>query len=358
MDDAAKTIFISYARKDAARIQPILDVLRKRGFHIWMDTEGIEGSDIWRQKIVQAIKACCAVLFFATRRSCGSRNVSKELAIADDERKPILPVFLEDGKISDELRYQLAGRQYVRWNDNPQATTEIVDVLTHRTGHSPVNAFPSLPFVATGPTSGRRRRRHVLLMAGGMVTVIAAATLLVISKPWRHPSGPLSDVAPVPATTAEEPPPVEAQELPPSPLPTLQGNWFIESTTLRTSYNPYIGIRVRYQVSVFQDGSALEVQGEKVGEVVDGEERKLTGRGRTGIRLRGRIVPGAGAPPTIALTGEEESTKKAPFATSFELRVQSSDVLVGAFSSTAASASGTVVWISERKWRQTGWSGL
>ena len=51
---------------------------------------------------------------FATEASFESKNVAKEVAIASEWEKPILPVYLERVQVPDTLHYQLAGIQDVK----------------------------------------------------------------------------------------------------------------------------------------------------------------------------------------------------------------------------------------------------
>src|SRR3972149_1093718 len=105
--------FVCYARADAARIIPIVEALRHAGIDIWRDMDGINGACFWRKEIFEAISTCSLVLFFASKHACESENVSKELALANEERKPILPIFLDAIDAPPELRYQIAGLQHV-----------------------------------------------------------------------------------------------------------------------------------------------------------------------------------------------------------------------------------------------------
>jgi len=83
-------IFVSYARTDTKTVFSILDQLREQGFQFWVDQEGIEGAAFWRREIVEAIASTSAVLFFASQASCHSDNVSKELALASEEKQLII----------------------------------------------------------------------------------------------------------------------------------------------------------------------------------------------------------------------------------------------------------------------------
>ena len=38
-------IFISYSRKDSERVNKLVDIIKKEGFSIWIDKDGIESGD-------------------------------------------------------------------------------------------------------------------------------------------------------------------------------------------------------------------------------------------------------------------------------------------------------------------------
>lgn len=107
-------IFVSYARRDQNRVLPLVRALQDRGCRLWMDQSGIEGATLWSEEIVQAIRGARVVLFFASRAALGSPNVTREITLASEENKKILPVFLESAEIPPALRYHLAGIQHLQ----------------------------------------------------------------------------------------------------------------------------------------------------------------------------------------------------------------------------------------------------
>src|SRR5256885_3342968 len=106
-------IFISYSRKDAAQALELAERLRVRGIDVWIDQSGIEAAKSWSKEIVRAIDECKAFLVLISTSAQQSQNVSREVGIASESKKPMLPVLLEDIKLSDELRYHLSGIQRV-----------------------------------------------------------------------------------------------------------------------------------------------------------------------------------------------------------------------------------------------------
>lgn len=162
-------IFVTYARRDAEAVLPIVERLRADSFDLWIDTEGIEGATFWRKEIVRAIEEAPAVVFFASRASCFSENVSKELAIASEEGKPILPVFIEDVRPPSELRYQIAGLQQIAWHSDAEVAYRQIRVALGRLLNK------DLP--PTGRSSERPLRRHTALRRFWVPLSLAAVCL-------------------------------------------------------------------------------------------------------------------------------------------------------------------------------------
>ena len=48
-------VFISYSRKDAARVGEVMDFLKASGVSVWIDKAGIDGGCDWSEEIVKAI---------------------------------------------------------------------------------------------------------------------------------------------------------------------------------------------------------------------------------------------------------------------------------------------------------------
>ena len=108
-------IFISYARADRDRVLPLVERLREAGVTYWLDEGNIQGATLWGKEIVEAIRNAKVLVLFATEASFKSKNVAKEVAIASEWQKPILPVYLERVQVPDTLHYQLAGIQHVEF---------------------------------------------------------------------------------------------------------------------------------------------------------------------------------------------------------------------------------------------------
>ena len=65
------------------------------------------------KEIVEAIRASSVFILAISRHSTGSKNVVKELALASEREKIILPIYLEQCDIPETMEYQLAGIQNI-----------------------------------------------------------------------------------------------------------------------------------------------------------------------------------------------------------------------------------------------------
>ena len=87
-------VFISYASEDRERILALVDRLDAAGVSVWIDQMSIEGATMWSQEIVAAIRNCKVLILAISENSADSENVVKEVALASEGRKRILPVYL------------------------------------------------------------------------------------------------------------------------------------------------------------------------------------------------------------------------------------------------------------------------
>ena len=106
-------VFISYSRENQQEVIKLVEYLRAQGVAVWMDESDIHGATMWTKEIVEAIRACSVFILAISRHSTGSKNVVKELALASEREKIILPIYLEQCDIPETMEYQLAGIQNI-----------------------------------------------------------------------------------------------------------------------------------------------------------------------------------------------------------------------------------------------------
>ena len=87
-------LFVSYAREDQARVQPLIDLLGRR-YRLWIDTASTLGGGDWSLQIIDAIKTSRALLLMLSERSMRSDAVRKEVLYAEKRKIKIIPILTE-----------------------------------------------------------------------------------------------------------------------------------------------------------------------------------------------------------------------------------------------------------------------
>ena len=104
-------IFISYSRKDSEQANLLAELLSSAGLSCWIDRQGIDVATSWSGEIVDAIDACSAFVVLLSPNSVESKNVVREVSLAFEKNKKILPLDLEPVALTRDLQYHLAGIQ-------------------------------------------------------------------------------------------------------------------------------------------------------------------------------------------------------------------------------------------------------
>ncbi len=104
-------IFISYSRQDSEQANLLSELLASAGLSVWIDQSGIDVATSWSGEIVDAINECKAFVVLLSPSSMESHNVMKEVSLASEKRKKILPLDLEPVALTRDFEYQLAGIQ-------------------------------------------------------------------------------------------------------------------------------------------------------------------------------------------------------------------------------------------------------
>jgi hypothetical protein len=108
-----KEIFLSYSRLDQEFADRLSAALQEYGIPVWVDRVSIQAGDAWRAAIAHAIAECDAFLVVLSPQCVASRNVVKELSIAESRNRHIIPVMYQKCEIPPEMEYQLAGLEWV-----------------------------------------------------------------------------------------------------------------------------------------------------------------------------------------------------------------------------------------------------
>lgn len=161
--------------------------LEQAGHDAWIDTDDIIGSERWRASIAEAITGADVVLLMVSPAAVRSENVEREITVAAEEDRRIVPVVIEPAEIPVGLLYDLAGVQRVSFvgrsfEDAMSALLAAIE-LPGAVGDAPRTTSAALP-ARSGASTARSRRRLAWIAAGGLVVV---AVGIVLSNGARAP---------------------------------------------------------------------------------------------------------------------------------------------------------------------------
>ena len=106
-------IFISYSSKDRQQAEQLTELLASAGLSVWIDKQGIDAATSWSGEISKAIEDCKALVLLLSLTSIASENVRKEVSLAAERKKKILPLDLEPVTLPHDFAYHLAGIQRI-----------------------------------------------------------------------------------------------------------------------------------------------------------------------------------------------------------------------------------------------------
>ncbi len=98
------SVFLGYARADAAQVGALEQILRDQGIEIWRDQESLYGGQHWPKAVGEAIALHDFFLLTWSRAAASSHFVEFEWNTAVALRKPLIPCLLDDTPLPAALR--------------------------------------------------------------------------------------------------------------------------------------------------------------------------------------------------------------------------------------------------------------
>lgn len=148
----AYDIFISYRRTDQSLARALVFALEARGISVWWDQK-IEGGEDWRDIIVEGLTHSKALVILFSDSCNQSKQLKKELAVADTLDKVVVPVLIEDTKPKGHFLYELAARNWLQIF--PEAERKIDGLADRLIDELDLDARPVAPVFRTAPDGGQ-----------------------------------------------------------------------------------------------------------------------------------------------------------------------------------------------------------
>src|SRR5205807_1475427 len=103
-NDGDQDLFVSYSRHDQKKVLAVTKLLEQYGFKIWIDQHRLDGASLWRKELTEALLRAKVFVLVLSEASVKSDNVIRELSLASEESKTILPLQLEAVEIPASIR--------------------------------------------------------------------------------------------------------------------------------------------------------------------------------------------------------------------------------------------------------------
>jgi class 3 adenylate cyclase len=148
--ETSPRLFVSHHSSKLPVAEHVEKALNAKGVNCWIAPRDIEPGDQWPTAIRNAIEATDAVLLLFCSRSEKSRQVKRELILADQLGKAIIPLRLE--RIDPgELSYHLADSQWIDWLEQRDVVIDRIANKAHEfQRHGPMETAPPVIEPARG----------------------------------------------------------------------------------------------------------------------------------------------------------------------------------------------------------------
>lgn len=110
MGENKHDIFISFSFKDQQVSEYVANrLLNEYKITYWMCTRDLVGGEHYKERIVNAIDGAGLVVMIQSENSLTSREVPKEVALALEKNKAVVPFVLDNAELQGDLEYDLIG---------------------------------------------------------------------------------------------------------------------------------------------------------------------------------------------------------------------------------------------------------
>lgn len=116
-------IFLSHHSSKSELVAHLSKYLERNGFCTWYAPRDIRSGEQWDEAINEAIKECKVVVLLFCAQADSSRQVKRELSLADKYKKPVFWVRIERVE-PNNLSYFLTSTQWFDWLDERDDTLE------------------------------------------------------------------------------------------------------------------------------------------------------------------------------------------------------------------------------------------
>ena len=108
-------LFVSHASPDSDTAHSLVSELEANGHSCWIAPRDVRAGYDFRAEIVDALKSASGFMVLISQGANSSPHVLREVAMAEQYGKRIVPLRLDDTPLRSELEYLLVGLHWVRY---------------------------------------------------------------------------------------------------------------------------------------------------------------------------------------------------------------------------------------------------
>ncbi len=112
-DSSVADVFISHSSVDKKIADYICEQLEKNGITCWIAPRDIVAGSDWAATISGALSEARAMLLIFSKNSARSKQVPKELSIAEKKNTLVIPYKIDDTELTGSFEYYLTGAHWI-----------------------------------------------------------------------------------------------------------------------------------------------------------------------------------------------------------------------------------------------------
>jgi hypothetical protein len=154
-------LFVSHVREDRAEAMEIVAALERRNIRCWIAPRDVQPGRPFDEEISAAIDGCRAMLLVFSDHCNDSEYIRREVTVAGESQKLVIPFRIENAQPKHGLRVRLAD---LHWIDGFIAREQAVDAVAQALGLNTTTSSQPADLQPAGTIDGALRERS----AGGL----------------------------------------------------------------------------------------------------------------------------------------------------------------------------------------------
>lgn len=189
---ANKDVFISYKAEEIEEANWVKSVLESNGISCWMAPSCIPGGSSYAVEIPQAIRQAKVFVLILSSKAQSSQWVSREVDLAINEGKIVLPFMLENCALKDDFNFYLTNVQrYAAYENKLAAAEKMINEIKALIGYNATESVveettvesPSMPKempVINTAAKPKYEIKSILSLVFGVIAMIAMLGMFLV----------------------------------------------------------------------------------------------------------------------------------------------------------------------------------